>query len=100
MTEATPKLAAALSAFQAALPDVPKNATGEVKKEGRTVYTWQYADLADCVQMVRRCSSTNRGVGAMDQPAKGPNSGSDQGASKCVSRVTCKVPSCGSKGEM
>lgn len=44
----TAELAAALAAAQAELPEVKKNRTADVKnKEGRFLYAYSYADLAD-----------------------------------------------------
>ncbi len=44
----TAELAAALAAVQAELPEVGKNRTAEVKnKEGKYLYSYTYADLAD-----------------------------------------------------
>ena len=44
----TATLAAALAAVQAELPEVGKNRTAEVKnKEGKYLYSYSYADLAD-----------------------------------------------------
>lgn len=42
------KLAAALAKFQGAMPTVPKNKTATIPgKEGRSGYSYKYADLAD-----------------------------------------------------
>jgi hypothetical protein len=44
----TAELAAALAAFQAELPEVKKNRTADVaNKDGRKLYSYTYADLAD-----------------------------------------------------
>ena len=40
-------LAAALAAVQAELPEVKKTRTAKVEKDGRLLYTYDYADLAD-----------------------------------------------------
>lgn len=46
--EQTAALAAALAAFQAELPEVKKNRSADVKnKEGKYLYSYTYADLAD-----------------------------------------------------
>ena len=45
--EPSAELAAALAAVQAELPEVKKNRTAKVEKDGRLLYTYDYADLAD-----------------------------------------------------
>lgn len=45
--EAHAALAAALAAVQAELPEVKKTRTAKVEKDGRLLYTYDYADLAD-----------------------------------------------------
>ena len=44
---ATAALAAALAAVQAELPEIKKTRTAKVEKDGRLLYTYDYADLAD-----------------------------------------------------
>jgi hypothetical protein len=41
------ELAAALAAVQAELPEIKKTRTAKVEKDGRLLYTYDYADLAD-----------------------------------------------------
>lgn len=45
--EAAAALAAALAAVQAELPEIKKTRTAKVEKDGRLLYTYDYADLAD-----------------------------------------------------
>jgi len=48
-----PNLAAALAAVQAVIPPLPKTTTAEVKnREGKFLYSYQYADLADVTPMI------------------------------------------------
>lgn len=47
-----PNLAAALAAFQADRPSLTKTNTADVVKEGRKLYSYQYADLADVEETV------------------------------------------------
>lgn len=44
----------ALVLFQADLPDIAAAQTAKVEKDGRTLYTYQYADLADVSRVVLR----------------------------------------------
>ena len=44
---ATAALAAALAKVQAELPEIKKTRTAKVEKDGRLLYTYDYADLAD-----------------------------------------------------
>jgi hypothetical protein len=47
-----PNLAAALAAFQSQRPDLEKTATADVVKEGRKLYSYGYATLADVEKAV------------------------------------------------
>lgn len=52
-SEQRDKIAAALVAFQKTVAPVTKNKTAKVEKDGRLLYTYEYADLGDVIESTK-----------------------------------------------
>ncbi len=68
------KLAGALVQFQSEVTAVGKGATAKVEKDGRLLYTYNYADLASVVEATREARG-KAGLAVVQMPTGDPISG-------------------------